>query len=111
MTGDSQLGGQALTDSLDWLAAVIAASGDAVDATRLFGAAEALWLASGGVRYAPDQTAYERDVSSLRAQLDARSFAAAWTEGRAINAQQAIAYALEETRPDLTESVRVASDR
>jgi predicted ATPase len=109
---DSQLAGQALTDSLDWLAAVVGACGDAVDAARLLGAADAQWQASGAVRYAPDQSAYERDAANVRAQFDERTFAVAWTEGRAMNAQQAIAYALEETRqPATSESSASNSSR
>jgi predicted ATPase len=103
---DSQLAGQSLADSLDWLAALEGVCGDPLHAARLFGAAEAQWQASGAVRYAPDQPAYVRDVASLRAQLDEDEFAAAWTAGRTMTAQQAIAYALEETRPDLSRTAR-----
>ena len=60
------------------------------------------WQAGDSRRYAPDQPGYERDVASVRAQLEERAFAAAWTEGRAMNAQQAITYGLDETRADAT---------
>jgi tetratricopeptide (TPR) repeat protein len=106
VTRESRLGGQPLADGLDWLAAVEGAEGEVTRAARLFGAAEAQWRASGAVRYAPDQPVYERDVASVRAKLDEDAFEAAWAEGMAMNAQEAIAYAMEETRPDLRETVR-----
>ena len=37
---------------------------------------------------------YERDVATVRAQLDAATFAAAWAEGAAMTLEQAIAAAL-----------------
>jgi tetratricopeptide (TPR) repeat protein len=95
-----RLAGLPLADSLDWLAAVALAQGEAVRAARLFGAAEAQWRASGAVRYAADQPAFERDFASVRARLDDKTFANAWTEGRAMNADKAIAYALDEAATD-----------
>ena len=93
---EARLGGWPLADSLDWLAAVAFAQGDPIRAARLFGAAEAQWRASGAVRYAPDQPVYEREVTNVRIKLDKDTFEAAWTEGRLMNAQEAIAFALEE---------------
>jgi non-specific serine/threonine protein kinase len=98
---EARLGGWPLADSLDWLAAVAVAEGDAIRAARLFGAAEAQWRGSGAVRYAPDQPIYEGEVASARSQLDEYVFEAAWGEGRAMNAEQAITYALEDSRPEL----------
>ena len=69
---------------------------------------------SGAVRYAPDQHVYERDVASVRARLDEGAFEAAWAQGRLMNAREAIAYALQETQPELrrsaTSAVGSASD-
>ena len=42
----------------------------------------------------------------VRAQLDEPAFAVAWTAGRAMNARQAIAFALGETRADAATAVR-----
>lgn len=106
VTRESRLGGQPLADALDWLAALECAEGAMVRAARLFGAAEVRWRASGAVRYAPDLPGYERDVASVRANLDEDAFEAAWAEGTAMDAQDAIAYAVEETRPDVRETVR-----
>jgi hypothetical protein len=98
---EARLGGWPLADSLDWLAAVTFAQGDAIGAARLFGAAEAQWRASGAIRYAPDQPAYERDVASARSTVDEYAFEGAWAEGRLMNAHEAIAYALKEAPPEL----------
>lgn len=94
MCSQSRLGGHTLSGSLDWLAAVENAQGDPVRATRLLGAGDAQWRASGAVRYGPEQSEYERDLASVRAQLDKTAFSEAWAEGQAMNAEQAIAYAL-----------------
>jgi len=45
-----------------------------------------------------DAIEFERNVAATRAQLDEATFAAAWTEGKAMTLEQAIEYALEETR-------------
>jgi predicted ATPase/DNA-binding XRE family transcriptional regulator len=107
---EARLGGWPLGDSLDWLAAVAVAQGDAVRAARLFGAAEAQWRASGAIRYAPDEFSYERDVASVRARLNEDAFEAARAEGSAMNAQEAIAYALDKTRPELRPSTTSAAE-
>jgi hypothetical protein len=95
---EDRLAGLPVADTLDWLAAVALAHDDVVRAARLFGAAEAQWRASGAVRYAADQPAFERDLAAVRARLDERTFANAWTEGRAMNTDTAIAYALDNTQ-------------
>ena len=58
------------------------------------GAAEPLHQALGAWTY--DQ-AYNRIVATVRAQLDERTYAAAWAAGRALTLEQAIAYALDES--------------
>src|SRR5690349_6266486 len=69
-------------------------------AARVFGAGQALrqslranlardW--PGGAR-----SDYEQDVATVRAQLDAATFEAAWAAGRAMTLEQAIAEALGE---------------
>ena len=82
---------------LDWLAAVVDADGRPRDAARLFGAAEARWQASGGLRYAPDRSAYAADVMQVQSKLPEAELAAAWTEGHALSREQAVDYGLEQT--------------
>jgi predicted ATPase/DNA-binding CsgD family transcriptional regulator len=84
--------------SLLGLAGVAVSRGRPARAARLWGAAEALREADGlplspFVRSLSD---YEGDLATARAGLDERSFAAAWSEGRAMTPEQAIEYALSE---------------
>jgi tetratricopeptide (TPR) repeat protein len=88
--------GHALADCLDWQAALEAREGDRVRAARLFGAADTHWRSSGAHRYAPDESSYSNDVEALRAAMDGPAFAASWTAGSALSAQQATACALGE---------------
>jgi non-specific serine/threonine protein kinase len=43
---------------------------------------------------------YEQHLASARSSLDERTWAAAWSEGRAMSAEQAIEYALSEEEHD-----------
>jgi predicted ATPase/DNA-binding XRE family transcriptional regulator len=94
---EARVVGQALADSLDWQAALEAQQGKLVRALRLFGAADSHWRTSGARRYMPDEAAYSHDLTSLRATLDAQTFATEWAEGAAMSAEEAIAYALQES--------------
>ena len=88
--------GMTLAQGLEWIAPLVATSGDPLRAARLFGAADALWRASGATRYPPDEQAYERDVQAVKEQLDDQLFEDALAEGRAMTATQAISHALGE---------------
>jgi len=61
----------------------------------LLGAADVRWQASGGVRYPPEQGAYEAELATVRGELSSETFAAAWAEGRAMSREQAVDYGLE----------------
>jgi tetratricopeptide (TPR) repeat protein len=63
-------------------------------AARLFGAAEALRAPVNSTIDLVDQPEYERQVAIVCAQLDGTAFTAAWTEGKVMTLEQAIAYAL-----------------
>ena len=78
--------------------ATIAASADRLArAARLWGAAEALLERTEIVyAHAPDPSLYHRQVSAARSHLDDTAWTAAWIEGRAMTAEQALAYALEQ---------------
>jgi class 3 adenylate cyclase len=80
---------------LEETASIIGATGHAERAARLFGAAAALRDALGAPRPAAGRDDYERDLLATGAQLGPRAFAAAWAEGQAMSAEQAIAAALE----------------
>ena len=49
----------------------------------------------GDAPYQAEPNAYERQLLAARAQLGEATFAAAWAAGRAMNLEQAIAYALD----------------
>ena len=64
-------------------------------AARLFGAAEAL-RERHGVKLGPTERArLEQAIAPARAQLSEAEFAAAWTAGRALPIEQAIAVAVQ----------------
>jgi DNA-binding CsgD family transcriptional regulator/tetratricopeptide (TPR) repeat protein len=86
---------------LEGLARVTSARGDHEGAARTFGAAEALLEAAGDPLYAhaQDRADYERAVDALRSRLDEEAFRAAWSEGQAMEMEQAVGYALQPRKP------------
>jgi hypothetical protein len=87
-----------IAQCLEGLAGVAAAQVRPGRTARLCGAAEALREAIGTPIWPVDRPTYERDVATMRAQLDEATFVAAWAEGRAMPLEQAIAYALNDER-------------
>ena len=77
------------------LGRVAVAQGQAEHATRLLGATAALFEIYDPAMDPVDRADYERSIGAARAQLDAATFDAAWESGRAMTAEQAIAYTLE----------------
>jgi hypothetical protein len=63
----------------------------------LFGAAEALREAVGASPRTIYRGEYERRVATARAALGAEGFCAAWTAGRAMTLEEAIAHGLAES--------------
>jgi predicted ATPase len=57
-------------------------------AARLFGAAEALRAPVNSAINLVDQPEYERQIASLRAELDEVTFTSAWTEGQTMTLEQ-----------------------
>jgi len=93
-----RLAGHLLADCLDWLASVADADGRPRAAATSFGAADAQWQASGGVRYAPERPAYEVELTRVKGKLAPDEFAAAWAEGRAMSREEAVDFGLHQTR-------------
>ena len=87
--------------------------GSPVRAATLWGAAEALREQMGMALSALDLAAsgYEQDLATVRSELGEASFNAAWTEGRAMSAERAIEYALEEPSPDEAPREEVSSEQ
>jgi hypothetical protein len=67
-------------------------------AAMLFGAAEAIRDALGTPLPPVDRADHDRCLAAVRAALGEEAFAAASAEGRAMELEQAVAYALEGTR-------------
>jgi non-specific serine/threonine protein kinase len=89
-----QLGiGLCLTD----IASIAGAAGQAPQAARLFGAAEATLESIQHQRTPGEDPLLERVARGLRSQLDARALDAAWSEGRGLSTEEAIAEALAVT--------------
>jgi DNA-binding CsgD family transcriptional regulator len=86
---------------LEGLARATGARGDHERAARLFGTAEALLEAAGDPLYAhaQDRAYYERAVDALRSRMGEEAFRGAWSEGRAMEMEEAVEYALEPREP------------
>ena len=99
VTLSEQVGDRAnLAYCLEGLATVAGARGQAQRCALLIGAAEGLHEAVGApvyVYYEPDRSLYERTVTAVRSRLGESAFEKARVEGRAMNFEQAAAYALE----------------
>ena len=63
------------------------------EATRLFGAAEAMRQRTGEVRFPSFEAEHSADLSALREVMGTDDFEAAWAEGAALSTGEAIAYA------------------
>jgi predicted ATPase/class 3 adenylate cyclase len=83
---------------LEGLAAVAAAEGRVARAARLWGAGEALRerIEVTAYPYTPDRALYEHQVAAARSVLDEGAWATAWSTGRAMGSEQAVAYALQD---------------
>jgi non-specific serine/threonine protein kinase len=84
---------EGIASALEGLAGVAQGQGQPPSAARLYGAAQALRNAIGAPLAPTDRASYERMVASVRVQLDAAPFEAAWTQGQAFTLEQAIAAA------------------
>jgi predicted ATPase/class 3 adenylate cyclase/DNA-binding CsgD family transcriptional regulator len=82
-----------LPEIVECLARLAAGNGNHQNAARLFGAADAIRLQIGVVRFAVYQADYEAALAAGRAALGDSDFDAAWAEGTALSIEEAVAYA------------------
>jgi len=82
-------------ESLEGLACVAEAGGEAKRATRLFGAAEALRDAVGYHQTPKERALREPFLDAARSRLGEARWEAIWAEGRVMTFEEAISYALE----------------
>ena len=82
-----------VTFGLEGLAAVVAGQGKCAWAARLWGATEAQREAIGAPLPPVERASYTRAVAAARAHLGEQAFAAAWSQGRKMTPEQALAQA------------------
>ena len=87
---------QGVAESFEAMGVLAVAEGQPVRAARLLSAAHYLREVIGTPMGPMHRTAHERVVAEVRTALGEEVFAAAWTEGRALPLEAAIALALEE---------------
>lgn len=80
-------------DILECLASLAGEAGSHREAVRLFGAAEAIRLRIGTVRFKTYDAGYEVSVAALRDAMGEQEFDSAWAEGAALSTEETIAYA------------------
>lgn len=83
--------------ALNLLASSAGSEGQAVRAARLWGASKAMREAMGKPDLSPvERTTFARHKVAARGRLGEAAWQAAWAEGRAMGAEQAVEYALSE---------------
>ena len=82
-----------IPDILECLAALAGQGGSHREAARLFGAAEAIRLRIGTVRFKFRDASHQASVTALRDAMGEQDFGSAWAEGAALSTEEAIGYA------------------
>jgi tetratricopeptide (TPR) repeat protein len=85
----------AVAHQLESFAILAQAREDGLRAARLYGAAEALRERIGISMTPIEKSEYDVHVARLNEGMDAKDFAEAWADGRAMTLEQAVAFALE----------------
>lgn len=88
----------AVAHQLECFAFIAKAKEQGERAVKLMGAAEALREASLSPMTPQERVEYDNEVASMRAGMDEKTFLSFWAEGRAMTMEQAIEFALEESR-------------
>jgi predicted ATPase/DNA-binding SARP family transcriptional activator len=85
-----------VTYCLDGLAAVLAATGRAVEAATIIGASEAAAAATGASLAPFERRIHDRTIDALTRALDERSFAIAFENGQHLARAEAVGYSLDQ---------------
>ncbi|WP_414738748.1 helix-turn-helix transcriptional regulator [Mycobacterium haemophilum] len=80
-------------DTLECLAVLAGDTGAGAQSARLFGAADAIRQASGESRFPHYEADYRGALAKVRDMLGPQDFDSAWSEGAALSAAEAVAYA------------------
>lgn len=83
-----------LADGLNCMASLAVAQGQLIRATELYGAAATLRAIINKPLWVIGLTDYETDLAIIHDQLDEATFAQAWEQGRQMDIEQAVAFAL-----------------
>jgi predicted ATPase/DNA-binding CsgD family transcriptional regulator len=86
------------TMALSALAVMASAQKDFVQAARLLGSVDALHQVYGTAMWYLDRLEYERCEQTLHSRLDEKTLMSAWDEGRLMNLDNAVEYALSEPK-------------
>jgi len=98
-----------IASGLESLAGVVAAQGEPVWATRLWGAAEALRETIGAPMPPVEHASYERATVAVHVYLGERTFAAVWAEGGTMTPEQVLlAREPETTRQQISKGAAAA---
>ena len=84
------------SESLEGLACISGAEGEAERSVKLFGAAEALRDGVGSEHIPEEDALREPYLATIRSRLDEATWQAAWAEGLAMSMEQAVEYAFSE---------------
>ncbi len=87
-----------IAECLEGLAGVAVVVGRVERAARLFGTTEMIREATKSPLSPVERTNYDHDIAALHTQLSETDLMRLWTEGRAMSLEQAIEFALEETK-------------
>ena len=79
-------------------AGVAGAERKAERAARIFGSAEKILRSLNATQQPTDRADYELDLAATRSQSGNPAWESAWQQGLAMSMEEAIAYALEETK-------------
>ena len=83
--------------SLAKLAGLEVSKGNPTRAAQIFGISDNILHMLGVTRQPADQIEIDRYISMVREKLNEREFQAAWSKGKAMSYEQAVAYALEDS--------------
>jgi hypothetical protein len=81
---------------LEGLAILASAQNQMGRATRLFGAAESLYIPLRFEMSAKERAEHDQSISAARATLGEEAYTAAWEEGKTMTLEQAVEFALRE---------------
>jgi tetratricopeptide (TPR) repeat protein len=84
----------ATAESLEGFATLALATGSTLRAVRLWACAHTLRQESGAAMSRAEQSRYDGEVQSARAQLSTEAFDKAWNDGRGMTLDEAVRYAL-----------------